>query len=240
MIRSAFAVLLLGLLVAAAASVWRQLDRPIATVRVEGHLTAAEQMAIRHVVADNLEEGVLSLDMDRLRDRIRALSWPRSVKVRRLWPDGLTILVEKESVVAAWGDGGYLTTAGKVVRLAEGQALVEDQDAAGVESLPALISELSSPRRAMEVYQMLQSRVHRQGLTIVRLDENALGEWLMTFSGGMTVALGNEALAQRLGRFLTAYQRIRERPEQIEYVDARYDNGVAVRWTETGTDYALR
>jgi cell division protein FtsQ len=212
-------------------SLWHQLDRPVHSVRVEGPLSTAEQAAIRRVVSDNLELGLLSLNMAELRERIHSLSWPRSVNVRRRWPDGLVIRVEKESVVAKWGDGGYLTSAGKIVKLADGPT----------GALPELAASLSRPRRAMEIYQMLQTRVDRAGFSIARLGENPLGEWRLTFQSGMTLALGNEALSQRLERFLLTYRlSLAPRYQEIDSVDARYDNGVAVRWKETGTDYALR
>ena len=120
---------------------------------------------------------------DELGQGIRALSWPRAVAVRRAWPDGLVIRVEKESVVAAWGDGGYLTSAGKVVSMAEGGA-----------DVPTLSTSLAPPRRAMEVYQMLASRLATEDMRLARLDENALGEWRLTLERGITVELGNEAL----------------------------------------------
>jgi cell division protein FtsQ len=221
-IRDALAVLALLCLGLAGWSVWRQLDQPVRSVRVQGALTPAEQQAIRQVVSESLRTGLLSMDVGELTDRIHDLSWPRAVRVRRVWPDALEIQVEKESVVAAWGDGGYLTSAGKVVELADSELAV-----------PTLFASLSTPREAMEMYQLLQSRVGREGLSLVALEENELGEWLLTFESGMTLALGNEALGERLGRFLLAYRRaLAARQAEIVHVDARYGNGVAVRWAE--------
>lgn len=238
MIRNVIAVVVLLALGLAGWSVWYQLDRPVRSVKVEGALTEAEQAAIRAAVSERLDRGVLSLDLDELGRGIRSLSWPRSVAVRRAWPDGLIIRVEKESVVAAWGAGGYLTSAGKVVSMADGGA-----------DVPTLSTTMAPPRRAMEVYQMLASRLADQGMRIVRLDENALGEWRLTLQRGLTVELGNEALGERLQRFLTAWRRgLAARGEALAHVDTRYGNGLAVRWKEEseenreslGTEYALR
>ena len=136
-----------------------------------------------------------------------------------MWPDGLVIRVEKETVVAAWGDGGYLNSAGAVVTLADGS-----------EDVPTLSTSLAPPRRAMEVYQMLASRLQPRGFRIARLEENELGEWLVTLERGMSIALGNEAIGSRLGRFLTAWDRgLAGRGDEIAHVDTRYGNGVAVR-----------
>lgn len=199
---------------------WAQLDRPVTSVRVQGALTASEQQAIRRAVSEGLRGGgILSVSVSELTERIHALSWPRTVRVRRVWPDTLEIRVEKESVVAAWGEGGYLNSAGDIVELADAERAV-----------PTLSASLSSPRRAMEVYHMLESRVSAQGFSIERLEENPLGEWLITFENGMTLALGSEAIAERLERFLVADRRaLSRRRGEIAHVDARYANGIAVR-----------
>lgn len=220
--RNGVAMLMTAALAAAAWSIWAQLDRPVRSVRVLGVMTEAERQVIQEVVLSNLTRGILSLDADDLVADIEALSWPREVRVRRVWPDALTIDVQRESVVAAWGDGGYLTSAGKVVNLSDGPA-----------GVPFLAASLSTPRQAMDLYQMLTLRVADAGLTIVRLEENSLGEWLLTFDTGMTLALGNEALTERLSRFLLAYRHaLASRAQAVAHVDTRYDNGLAVRWSE--------
>jgi cell division protein FtsQ len=222
MIRNVLSGLVLAVLLVVGLSVWRQLDQPLRSVRVQGPLSDAEQRAITDVVSQSLKDGVLSVDLAELTERIRELSWTRSVQVRRVWPDALMIQVEKESVVAIWGGTGYLTSAGRVVQLAD-----------AVIAVPFLCAAMSTPRQAMEMYQMLELRVNTVGLSIARLEENALGEWLMGFDGGMTVALGNEAVTDRLARFLLAYRRaLRERADDIAHVDVRYINGLAVRWKE--------
>jgi cell division protein FtsQ len=222
MIRNVLSGLVLIVLLVVGLSVWRQLDQPLRAVRVQGVLTEAEQRAIQEAVSHSLNDGVLSADLADLTQQLRDLSWTRSVEVRRQWPDTLLIQVEKESVVAVWGDNGYLTTAGRVVRLVD-----------ATHELPRLSAAMSSPRQVMEMYLMLESRVGAVGLSITRLEENALGEWLMGFGDGMTVALGNEAVTERLSRFLLAYQRgLGERTAEISHVDVRYANGLAVRWKE--------
>ncbi|MEQ8482945.1 MAG: FtsQ-type POTRA domain-containing protein [Pseudomonadales bacterium] len=220
--RNGLALLLMAALAAAAWSIWAQLDKPVRSVRVLGMMSEAERQAIQEVVMSNLSGGILSLDADELVADIQSLSWPREVRVRRIWPDALTIDVQRESVVALWGDGGYLTSDGKVVHLADGP-----------EGVPYLAASLSTPRQAMELYQLLTLRVAEADLAIVRLEENQLGEWLLTFDSGMTLALGNEALTERLSRFLLAYRRaLATRAATIAHVDTRYDNGLAVRWSD--------
>jgi cell division protein FtsQ len=220
------------LLVIAALLAWIELDVPISSVRVEGQLDTAERASIRHAVAAQLRSGstpgtrgvpggILSTDLDALQQAIRDLSWPRHVAVRRLWPDGLVVSVDKEMVVAAWRDA-YLNTEGKVVQWPVARA-----------DLPIFDCQVSHPRAAMEVYQRLNDATAPVGLRIERLAQNELGEWTVNFSTGIKLILGAERLTQRVARFLVVYEReLAQKEDLVEQVDARYANGVAVRWRQ--------
>jgi len=195
------------------------LDAPVSRVRVSGELDEAERLQIRKTIAQGVSGGLLSADLDALRGAILALGWPRSVTVRRVWPETLEVDVEKPAVIARWRDA-YLASDGSVVQL---------PGAGG--SLPSFDCVISSPRLAMEIFQRLSVAGGLHSLAIVRLTEDELGEWSVTFDGGLTVALGAEDLSARLDRFLTVYaQQLISRVDSIARVDARYDNGVAVGW----------
>ena len=232
----------LGLLVAFGALItWIELDAPISVVRVEGQLDTAERAAIRQVVAAELRSdstriargakgtrsapsapsGILSTDLEEIQQAIHELSWPRHVTVRRLWPDGLVVSVAKEMVIAAWRDA-YLHPEGKVVRWPV--TLTE---------LPVFDCQVSQPRAAMEVYQRLNDATAPVGLRIERLAQNELGEWTVSFADGIKLILGAERLTQRVARFLVVYEHeLAQIRGSVEQVDARYANGVAVRWRQ--------
>ncbi len=222
MIRWVAPLLLLVAVVAGAWS-WQVLNAPITIVQVTGDLNDHERQAIRRAVSASLDRGLLGVRLAVVKDSIRRLSWPREVTVRRLWPAGLAIDVEKERAVARWGAGGYLSTQGAVI---PGSA---SQDEAA--QLPLLSSEVASPREAMEVYRVLSDVLAVHGEPIAVLRESELGEWQVQLQGGLSVALGRERLAERMQRFALVYARVlADRLDAVGYVDARYSNGVAVRW----------
>jgi len=208
------------LVMAGGTGLWQRLDEPITRVRVQGPLTDAERTAVQRVVDAALPAGLLSIDLEALRSRLYALSWPRRVSIRRHWPQQLDIELHKEMVVAAWGDAAYLTTAAKVVELAD-----------AAPGLPTLHCAQAAPQRAMEVYQMLEERAGAAGLVPRSLIENELGEWTLELSDGTRVTLGRDELAARIDRFLRVYHHAAEpAPGARLIADARYANGVAVRW----------
>lgn len=217
-------VLVPVVLLVAVRALWIAFDEPISAVRVEGALTLGEQRAIRNVVTDSVEAPLLSLNLDQVKQRIRSLSWPREVSIRRIWPATLLIIVEKEAAVARWGSTEFLTSDAKVVRLPQGGG-----------TLPSFDCHLSTPKVAMEVFHQLQDVLADHDLVIKVLEESAFGEWRVSLSNGVTIMLGSERLLDRIRRFTIVYNHtLSNRIENVAHVDARYTNGVAVRWRPTG------
>ena len=221
------APLLLLCLVAGAYGLWTRLDQPISTVRVTGSLDAHEQAQIRQAVSQFADAGLLRLRLEAVRREIRRLSWPQHVTVRRLWPAGLAIDVVKQRRVARWGESAFVSTEGTVIpRLGESVGA----------QLPLLACANASPQEAMEVFQLLSAALTPTGAEIAELNESALGEWTVLLRRGdevVQVLLGRERLAERLDRVLVVYGEVlTSQLQAVEYVDARYANGVAVRWQE--------
>ncbi|MDH3643415.1 MAG: FtsQ-type POTRA domain-containing protein [Gammaproteobacteria bacterium] len=216
-------LVVLMLIAVAAVVLWVELNQPIRTVRVSGELSAAEQQEIRSAMAASLEEGLLGVDLASVREDIHDLSWPRAVTVRRLWPAGLEIEVEKDLAVASWGDAGYLTSDGRVMQFPDSPV-----------GLPGFLCDRSQPPAAMEIYGLLNETLAGSGVKISILRESELGEWEVELASGIRVVLGRHELVDRMRRFRLALEHsLHDRLEMVRYVDARYANGIAVRWKET-------
>lgn len=231
MIRSA----LLAVLVAAALVGGMRLLAVLAeadfrVVRVEGELTAAERDQVRAAVADGLgRAGVRS--MADVVDVVERLGWVREVRARRQWPDALHIVVRGETPVARWGRDGWLSASGDVVSKG---AFGDD---AGLSTLPAINAARTSGAGAMEVFNRVSAAAAAADLRLATLTENNAGYWTAAFADGVEVVLGRTALRERMERFVVVYQD-HLRPESADAprqgalarADARYPNGVAVRW----------
>jgi cell division protein FtsQ len=212
------------MLLVAGIATWRMLDAPIVSVTVRGNLDSAERLQVEEALSSNLHGGLLSVDLVEIRNALKELSWPRHVSVRRVWPEGLVVSLEKALVVAGWGKD-YLTIDGEVVQLAAQQ-----------NELVLFNCRHVSPKAALELYQRLQRDVAAVDLKIAQLEENALGEWTLTFSNGINLNIGADELDARVQRFITVYlSELSDRVDQVASVDARYANGVAVSWHEEPT-----
>jgi Cell division septal protein len=197
------------------------MNSPVQVVRVSGELSLPERDAVKVAVLQRLDGGLLGLSLDDVVEGVLALSWPREVSVRRVWPGIVDVKVTKDTFVARWGDGGVLNSGGHVV------------DSAGPpdESLPLIRCANANGARAMQIFQMLGQVLADTPLKVAEVEEDALGEWRVTFTNELTVSLGHEELLGRVERFSHVYRKvIEDRIGQVDHVDARYRNGVAVSW----------
>lgn len=216
------AVVTLFGLAAVAAWIYVSLDRPVRNVEVIGSLAPAEAAEVERRLNELKPRRLLSTDLGALREHLLALPWPRLVQVRRVWPDTISIRIERQLVVAKWGGEGYLTAGGK---------LVGGLDRAV--SVPLLECEVASPQKALEVYRYLQDMASADDLEISALAENALGEWRLELASGVRAQLGAEALRSRMRRFMQVHRHLAQvNAQPVRYLDLRYANGAAVRFDE--------
>jgi cell division protein FtsQ len=197
------------------------MNNPVQVVRVSGDLSLPERDAVKAAVLQRLDGGLLGISLDEVVEGVLALSWPREVRVRRVWPGIVDVNVTKDTFVARWGDGGVLNSGGQVV------------ESAGPpdESLPLIRCANANGARAMQIFQMLGQVLADTPLKVAEVEEDALGEWRVTFTNELAVSLGHEELLERVERFSHVYRKVIEgRLGQVDHVDARYRNGVAVSW----------
>lgn len=197
------------------------MNSPVQVVRVSGDLSLPERDAVKAAVLQRLDGGLLGISLDDVVEGVLALSWPREVRVRRVWPGIVDVNVTKDTFVARWGDGGVLNSGGQVV------------ESAGPpdESLPLIRCANANGARAMQIFQMLGQVLADTPLKVAEVEEDALGEWRVTFTNELTVSLGHEELLERVERFSHVYRKvIEDRMGEVDHVDARYRNGVAVSW----------
>jgi cell division protein FtsQ len=216
-----FALTLVSLSVLCVA-VWRVLDSPVRGFVIEGDLTALEQVEVEQALSVKPIAGVLSADLYEVSRRLEHLPWAREISVRRSWPDQLTVTLGRSRPVARWGEDQYVSAYGDLLSLPDEYL-----------ALPQFNVAVSSPEQAMQVYRLLDQIAAREALAIAGLQQNGQGEWEIDLLGGPIVRLGAEQLNERMHRFLLVYRRVLQDGERpAEYVDARYANGVAVRFME--------
>ncbi|GGB87640.1 cell division protein FtsQ [Marinobacterium zhoushanense] len=215
-------VVFAGIVTSAGRDLWRWLDKPVAEIRIAGAVRHLDKQVIAQGLAASIDSTLLDLDLQRLRDQIIREPWVHDATISRQWPPALQVDVVEEVPVARWGDKGLLNHQGDIFWPELKPEYV---------SLPKLSGPAHETVRIMEQFHDLTPMFAANGLKLSGLTLEPRGAWTIDLDNGIRVVAGREQLIPRLKRFLAVYRlTLASRAAEIEQIDIRYPNGVAVRW----------
>jgi cell division protein FtsQ len=196
---------------------------PVREVQVIGSISRVTRAQIDTVVHRELRGNFFTIQLDTARGAFAKLPWVRRVQVRRHWPDRLEVFLEEHEAIARWGGDELVNTHGEVFA------------AASDGRLPMFHGPREVAADMAENYRQFSDQLAPLGLRIAEVDVSDRRAWRVRLEEGMTLELGRDQLAGRLGKFVSAYAesvgRMNERPQ---IVDLRYPNGFAVRMKAMG------
>lgn len=231
LMKSVFSWLLkIGLVCASAAGfyfLWPVANQPVTEVAFTGDLTRVDMQEMRERVRGHATTGLLMLDIERLDSDLESMDWVYAAEIRKSWPSRLEIAIEQEQPVARWGDTGYLAASGEMVSSESFDDLI---------GLPDLQVRRASPQDTLELFYALSSAMKTYGLSLTQLTQSPYGSWSMEMENGSRVMLGKEELIVRIKRVMNAWASYdSDQINQLESVDARYPNGIAVKYRTLDT-----
>ena len=222
----------LGVVVAIAAAMlpWavgqgiQLLDRDFSSVQVQGELTRVTEPALERHLEPFVGTSYFATDLSRVKDQIEMLPWVESAAVGREWPGSLTVSVREHEPAALWNGRALLSTEGEVFRPAAPAAL----------DLPRLNGPAGRSQEVLERARAFRSQLMALGVGLESVSLEARGAWKLLLDNGIRVSLGRDRVRERFERFMTVYEsRLAPVAPDITGVDARYGNGVAVRWRDS-------
>jgi len=215
-------VLLAALVPWGTGQVLNAMDRQVMAIDITGDLVGESRVALERSAGQWIGRSFFSTDLSEVKGRLEKRPWVESAAVKRVWPDRLAIEIREKKPLAYWRDGRLVSRTGEVFA-------PQNPEVAG--NLPLL----SGPDdRVMDVIRMAQTMSdtlaeHSLGFAGLNLEQR--GAWTLTLSNGIEVVLGRDQVTERFERFVTVYQeRLVSRASEVKRVDARYSNGVAVKW----------
>ena len=206
-------------------------NRPVEMIAIKGDLSPDERVLLKNRFESEFQGRILDFDLFKIVNSIKdEVQWIHSINIDRDWPATLVLNVEKIAPIAKWSQSHYISWQGQVIRL--------ESDRIG---LPEFKVVLSSPTKSMEVFRDLTGKLKPHKLSILEISESALGEWAVKLSNGLNIQLGHDNLDKRLNKSLSVYNNLDLASQaHLEFIDARYIGGVALRKTHFGNSgYSL-
>ena len=198
---------------------------PVQRISVTGELEHTQAQVVQDIVQLSLAGGFLKADLQQIQRQLESLPWVYEATVRRRWPAALEIHILEELPIARWGQDGFLNHEGDVFRT----------DKRGDwNSLPLLKGPKGSAQSLMAKYQRLVEFLRPLDLHVDQLLVDERGQMAAVMTGGMQLTLGAEDFLGRMHRFEQVYRsELLAQRTEVERVDLRYKNGIAVTFSES-------
>ncbi len=190
------------------------------------HVTMNQaKLVIRQYITGNF----FSVNLATVRAAFLKLPWARDASVRRRWPDGLEVVLEEHTPLARWNDNALLNRYGEVFT------------AASNADLPHLSGPPGSEHEVLQRwidFSRILSPLKRTPFSVTLNDRRS---WSLVMDNGVTIAMGSDHPAWKLQRWVALYPEMEAQLNApLAAVDLRYQQGFAVRLTQSGSDDALQ
>ena len=228
----AFLLTLLVLLVMGAFKLIAWLDDeqqvPVQQIVISGTRLFIDDKQIESLVRESQPGSFFKLDVNQTHHDVQAMPWVYRASVRKRWPNGLEIYVVEQVPVARWNDDSLLNQHGEVF---DGVAVANQAKL----NLPSLFGPGGSEQTALQGYRDMQSLLDVADLHISELFLSERFAWNLHLDNGIKLNLGRSEFIDRLQRFVDVFPLISTQDKAVDYVDLRYDTGLAVGWVNTQT-----
>lgn len=197
-------------------------DVPLSVVNVTGQYAVTTKQVIENTVFSSAKESFFAIDVNQVQQAVEALPWVYKVSVRKQWPSTLNVTVTEQVAVAIWNEDLLLNEYGEVF-----EAPMNQQTA----QLPELFGPMGNETEALTQYSNLAELLAYKQLRIEALALSERFAWQLWLDNGIRLDLGRTDTVKRVNRFIEYFQVIDAANESsINYVDLRYDTGMAVGW----------
>ncbi|MEP2651469.1 MAG: cell division protein FtsQ/DivIB [Paraglaciecola sp.] len=198
---------------------------PVQNIVVSGNRTFIDDVEVEALIKRTQSGSFFELNVDETHKTVESMPWVYRASVRKRWPSGLEVFVVEQIPSAIWNDDMLLNKNGDVFN-AQISGLAKLKQL----RLPSLFGPGGSEQTALQGYRNMQSLLDSTNLHIVEMFLSERFAWNIQLSNGIRLNLGRIEFIDRLQRFVDLYPLISKQDKQVDYVDLRYDTGLAVGW----------
>jgi cell division protein FtsQ len=220
-LRTVFFAIVVAIVIVSFAKIKNTEYFPIRNVKVFGVQHLARQ-DVQDLLFPFVSKGFFAINIERIRDQVLQLPWAAHVEVRRIWPDRIVVVIEEKKPIALWNDTSLLSAAGE---------LFTPNISTYPSGLPQLVGPSGEQIIIARYYRRMTDALIPLHFKIARLELTPSMAWKITLDNGIKLNIGRKDILTRLNHFVKVYSRIvGDKNSDVEYIDLRYPNGMAVRW----------
>jgi cell division protein FtsQ len=194
---------------------------PVQNIVVNGQLTMLDVVRLEKLIRQQHGGSFFAIDVNEVHQLVENQPWVYSASIRKRWPSSLYIHVVEQQAAARWNDDLLLNKYGDSF-----DGKLENS------SLPLLFGPGGSEKTALTGYQHMRALLRLSEQRIQQLVLSERFAWTLQLQNGVTLNLGRQEYVKRLQRFIDIYPLLKEEKKAINYVDLRYDTGLAVGWAD--------
>lgn len=225
---SAIAILLLTGIGVAVAKNAQMLPDAIITIN-QKNLSNQQIIQLQQILGKTAQGNFYQANLQTYQALVEALPWVSQVDIKRDWQKGLVVTVIPRQPVAKFGSEKLIDATGKVFVPADSELLTAQKwmQLQGEPNKSALI--MQQTEQVTKWFYPLHMKVEEVILT-PRMT------WLLRFDNGLRVLVDKDGTSEKLYQLSILLQnQLKNKLNQIETIDLRYKNGMALTWKNTAS-----
>lgn len=195
---------------------------PVNKIQVHGAFVNVDEAMLHRAVSGVVAGGYFNVDVEQVRKVVEQLPWVSEASVRRVWPDTLSVSVIEQKPVAISTEKGLINAKGDVFN---------PVNKTSSKSLPVFDGNIKLNKLMLSTYYEMNELLTSIDRKISYLKIDARHSIELKLDNGLKIILGHENTIPRLERLMSIYKKVLvSRINEVEVIDLRYTNGMAIGW----------
>lgn len=197
-------------------------DKQDFSITNEGYYYFVDKEELNNSLKQLLKSGFLYSNLDMIKARLMQNKWIKDLSLRKVWPENIIVSVEEHKPYAYWDKNKVLTTDGEIVTV---NFKGDDK------FYPNFIAPENYSKKIISQYEVYNSKLENTGHFIIQMEITSYGSLIFVLDNKVKVILGKNSSLMQWQRVIDLYMYIEKNYKaKIAYIDARYLNGIAVKW----------
>jgi cell division protein FtsQ len=175
--------------------------------------------AVHQSTAEFLKQPLIQISPETMQQQLLALPWIKQAHIQKKWPNQLQVMITEHQPLAQFNQDLWITTDGSIIKAPKTSQLNQ---------LPQFYGETKDAKALIAFFKTINQPIHtiHQHVNTLTLDHR--DAWHLKLNNNLTLYLGRKNRVQKIQKFIEIYPQLKKDLYKIEYIDLRYDSGLAI------------